>query len=105
MHEFRKLLVSTMDQYSLDAMVYPMQQILTAVHGKPPSGRNGFLASIGMLPAIDVPAGYSTSTATAPDGIPVGMDFLGRPFDEETLFALGDVIEQAAGRFTPAKWW
>jgi len=28
-----------------------------------------------------------------------------RPFDEETLFSLGEVIEQAAGRFVPAKWW
>jgi len=30
---------------------------------------------------------------------------IGRAFDEETLFSLGEVIEQAAGRFTPANWW
>ena len=29
----------------------------------------------------------------------------GRPFDEATLFSLGEVIEQAAGRFTPERWW
>jgi hypothetical protein len=28
----------------------------------------------------------------------------GSAFDEETLFLLGEVIEQAAGRFTPARW-
>jgi Asp-tRNA(Asn)/Glu-tRNA(Gln) amidotransferase A subunit family amidase len=28
-----------------------------------------------------------------------------RPFDEEELFALGGVIEQAAGHFRPARWW
>ena len=25
--------------------------------------------------------------------------------DEETLFSLGEVIEQTAGHFTPARWW
>jgi aspartyl-tRNA(Asn)/glutamyl-tRNA(Gln) amidotransferase subunit A len=30
---------------------------------------------------------------------------IGRPFDEETLFALGQVIEDAAGRFTAERWW
>ena len=27
------------------------------------------------------------------------------PFDEETLFSLGHVVEQAAGRFAPERWW
>jgi aspartyl-tRNA(Asn)/glutamyl-tRNA(Gln) amidotransferase subunit A len=30
---------------------------------------------------------------------------IGRPFDEEALFSVAEVIEQAAGRFTPARWW
>jgi aspartyl-tRNA(Asn)/glutamyl-tRNA(Gln) amidotransferase subunit A len=30
---------------------------------------------------------------------------IGRPFDEETLFSLGEVIEQAAGKFFPEPWW
>jgi len=38
-------------------------------------------------------------------GLPLGLQLIGRPFDEETLFSLGEVIEQAAGRFTPARWW
>ncbi len=58
MHEFRRLLVDVMDKNSLDAMVYPLQQRLVAEHGQPNADRNGFLASMGMLPAIDVPAGY-----------------------------------------------
>ncbi|MBI4460793.1 MAG: amidase [Acidobacteria bacterium] len=94
MHEFRKLLVSVMDKESLDAMVYPMQQILVAEHGRSNSGRNGFLASMGMLPAIDVPAGYSNPLPTAPDGVPIGMDFLGRPFDEGRLIKLGYAWEK-----------
>jgi len=51
------------------------------------------------LPAIAVPAGLSG------EGTPLGLQLIGRPFDEETLFATAAVIEQAAGRFTPAKWW
>jgi aspartyl-tRNA(Asn)/glutamyl-tRNA(Gln) amidotransferase subunit A len=51
------------------------------------------------LPGIAVPAGRDAQC------LPLGLQLIGRPFDEETLFALGHVIEQAAGRFTPARWW
>jgi aspartyl-tRNA(Asn)/glutamyl-tRNA(Gln) amidotransferase subunit A len=51
------------------------------------------------LPGIAVPAGKDVQ------GLPLGLQLIGRPFDEETLFSLGEVIEQAAGRFTPDKWW
>ena len=51
------------------------------------------------LPGIAVPAGKDVQ------GLPLGLQLIGRPFDEETLFSLGEVIEQAAGRFTPNKWW
>jgi aspartyl-tRNA(Asn)/glutamyl-tRNA(Gln) amidotransferase subunit A len=37
--------------------------------------------------------------------LPLGLQLIGRPFDEDTLFALGEVIEQAAGQFAPEKWW
>lgn len=94
MHEFRRLLVKLMDQQSLDAMVYPMQKILVAEHGASNADRNGFLASMGMLPAIDVPAGYSKPLPTAADGVPIGMDFLGRPFDEGRLIKLAYAWEQ-----------
>jgi Asp-tRNA(Asn)/Glu-tRNA(Gln) amidotransferase A subunit family amidase len=88
MAEFRKLLVATMDRYNLDALVYPLQKRLVSKHGEPNVERNGFLASNGMLPAIDVPAGYSRPTPEAPKGVPIGMDLLGRPFDEGRLLAL-----------------
>ncbi len=60
-----------------------------------------FTVTVNMagLPGISVPAGLSA------DGLPLGLQLIGRPFDEETLFSLGDVIEQAAGRFTPERWW
>jgi len=60
-----------------------------------------FTVTVNMagLPGIAVPAGKDAQ------GLPLGLQLIGRPFDEDTLFSLGEVIEQAAGRFTPTKWW
>jgi aspartyl-tRNA(Asn)/glutamyl-tRNA(Gln) amidotransferase subunit A len=60
-----------------------------------------FTVTVNMagLPGIAVPAG------TSPDGLPLGLQLIGRPFDEETLFAAASVVEKAAGRFTPKRWW
>jgi aspartyl-tRNA(Asn)/glutamyl-tRNA(Gln) amidotransferase subunit A len=51
------------------------------------------------VPGISVPAGLSA------DGLPLGLQLIGRPFGEETLFSLAHVVEQAAGRFSPERWW
>ena len=56
-------------------------------------------ASDHALRGIAVPAGKDAQ------GLPLGLQLIGRPFDEETLFSLGEVVEQAAGRFTPPRWW
>jgi aspartyl-tRNA(Asn)/glutamyl-tRNA(Gln) amidotransferase subunit A len=60
-----------------------------------------FTVTVNMagLPGIAVPAGLDGQ------GLPLGLQLIGRPFDEETLFSAAAVIEQAAGRFTPASWW
>ena len=60
-----------------------------------------FTVTVNMagLPAIAIPAGLDGQ------GLPLGLQLIGRAFDEETLFALGHVIEQAAGHFSPTAWW
>ena len=60
-----------------------------------------FTVTVNMagLPGLSVPGGLDLQ------GLPLGLQLIGRPFDEETLFALGAVIERAAGRFAPEKWW
>ncbi|GAA3609976.1 Asp-tRNA(Asn)/Glu-tRNA(Gln) amidotransferase subunit GatA [Secundilactobacillus similis] len=40
------------------------------------------------LPGMSIPAGFS-------NGLPVGMQLIGRPFDESTLYKAGYVFEQA----------
>lgn len=60
-----------------------------------------FTVTVNMagLPGLAVPAGLSA------EGLPLGLQLIGRPFDEETLFTLGSAIEKAVGTFSPTKWW
>jgi aspartyl-tRNA(Asn)/glutamyl-tRNA(Gln) amidotransferase subunit A len=60
-----------------------------------------FTVTVNMagLPGISVPSGLDAQ------GLPLGLQLIGRPFAEETLFALGSVIEQAAGNFQTKPWW
>ena len=47
-------------------------------------------ASLAGLPGMSVPAGVGS------DGLPLGLQLIGRPFDEETVLCVGHVIEKAA---------
>jgi aspartyl-tRNA(Asn)/glutamyl-tRNA(Gln) amidotransferase subunit A len=70
----------------------PLQMYLNAI----------FTVTVNMagLPGISVPGGLS------PEGTPLGLQLIGKPFDEATLFRAGQVIEDAAGRFAPPqRWW
>lgn len=57
-------------------------------------------ASLAGLPGSSVAAGLSG------EGLPLGLQILGKPFDEETVFRVSGVLEEAAG-FTaqPDLWW
>jgi aspartyl-tRNA(Asn)/glutamyl-tRNA(Gln) amidotransferase subunit A len=60
-----------------------------------------FTVTINMagLPAIAVPGGVDVQ------GLPLGLQLIGRPFDEQTLFAVAQIIEEAAGSFRAERWW
>ncbi len=52
------------------------------------------------LPGMSVPAGLDAQ------GLPLGLQLIGRNLDEGTLFSLGSAIEKEAGfRAKPARWW
>jgi aspartyl-tRNA(Asn)/glutamyl-tRNA(Gln) amidotransferase subunit A len=59
--------------------------------GKLDLGRRRYIspASLGGLPSLSVPCGFSES------GLPLGMQIIGRPFDEALLFGVGHAYEQA----------
>ncbi|HEX3179778.1 MAG TPA: Asp-tRNA(Asn)/Glu-tRNA(Gln) amidotransferase subunit GatA [Beijerinckiaceae bacterium] len=61
-----------------------------------------FTVTVNMagLPGIAVPGGLDK------DGLPLGLQLIGRPFEEEMLFALAQVIEDAAPKVEwPQRWW
>ena len=60
-----------------------------------------FTVTVNMagLPGMSVPAGLDHK------GLPLGLQLIGKPFDEETLFKTAHVIEQAAGTYSPKTWW
>ena len=61
-----------------------------------------FTVTVNMagLPGISVPAGFSKT------GLPLGLQLIGRPFDEETMLRAAQVIEDAAGPApSPEPWW
>jgi aspartyl-tRNA(Asn)/glutamyl-tRNA(Gln) amidotransferase subunit A len=61
-----------------------------------------FTVTVNMagLPGLSVPGGFDEH------GLPLGLQLIGRPFDEETLFSTAEVIEQSAGRVKlPDPWW
>jgi aspartyl-tRNA(Asn)/glutamyl-tRNA(Gln) amidotransferase subunit A len=48
-------------------------------------------ADLAGVPAISVPAGLDGN------GLPLGLQVIGKPFDEATVFAVGAALERAAG--------
>jgi len=61
-----------------------------------------FTVSVNMagLPGLSVPAGFTG------DRLPLGLQLIGRAFDEATMLRAGQVIEDAAGVFpAPRNWW
>ena len=70
----------------------PMEMYLNDVFSVP--------ASLAGLPAMSVPAGLSG------EGLPLGLQIIGRPFDEQGVLNAGLAIEQRAGfSAKPDRWW
>lgn len=58
-------------------------------------GNNRYLSPVIGFPALTLPAGFTAA------GLPVGLEFLGRPFTEATLLGLGYAYEQGTQRREP----
>jgi Asp-tRNA(Asn)/Glu-tRNA(Gln) amidotransferase A subunit family amidase len=96
MDEVRIEVADLMARNSLDALVYPHQKCLVLPIGATfQKDRNGIVAALAGFPAIEVPAGFSTPTADAPLGVPVGLEFLGRAWAEPELIKLAFGFEKA----------
>jgi hypothetical protein len=81
--------VQVMDANRVDALVYPTVRRIAPRVGGNQQGSNAALSANTGHPAITVPAGVT------PGGFPVGIELLGRRFDEPRLLALAFDYEQA----------
>jgi len=84
----RDAVVTLMNAESLDAIVYPTIRRIAAPVGEPQAGSNCQLSASTGLPALSAPAGWS-------EGLPVGIELLGRPFDDAHLLALAYALESS----------
>jgi amidase len=85
----RKAILAAMDAERVTALVYPTIRRKPALIGESQGGSNCQLSPTTGLPALSVPAGFT------PDGLPVGVEFVGRPFSEPDLLRLGAAFERA----------
>jgi Asp-tRNA(Asn)/Glu-tRNA(Gln) amidotransferase A subunit family amidase len=95
--ELNKTIVQAMDDQNIDAIMYPTMRRKAALIGEGQAGNNCFLSGRSGLPAITVPAGFTD------DGVPVGVEFLGRAWDEGSLFKLAYSYEQATRHHRPPR--
>ena len=82
-------LLKVMDENALDALVYPTVRRKPAIIGEGQSGSTCQVSAGSGLPAMAVPGGFTE------DGLPTGLELLGRPFDDARLVALAYAYEQA----------
>jgi amidase len=89
--KLREAVIALMDRYDLDALIYPHK-----LHGPLKIGPRGDaerqytpnqLSPTTGLPALVVPMGFT------PEGLPVGLEILGRPWSEPTLIKLASGFE------------
>jgi amidase len=115
------MLLQCMEEQRLDVLVTPMSTVpprkLTSprepvVNGRPPIGWS--LIGQQGFPVITVPAGFTTEvwdrvrdgSGTRLEGpvaarLPVGVDFIGRPFGEPLLFRVASAYEAATKHRRP----
>ena len=93
--DVRRAIESILDEQNLDALAYPTIRRIPALVGEPQFGSNCALSAHSGLPAISFPAGVTV------DGIPVGIELIGRTFADADLVSLAYAWEQATSLRRP----
>jgi len=91
----RDRILQLMADHDLDALAFPQQKRLVVPIGEQQVDRNGILAALTGFPEVSVPAGFSAATASAPLGVPVGLELFGRPWSESKLIGYAYAFERA----------
>jgi Asp-tRNA(Asn)/Glu-tRNA(Gln) amidotransferase A subunit family amidase len=85
----RDMVIAFLDANHFDALVYPTMRRKAALIGEPANGSTCQLSAVTGLPALSIPAGFT------PDGLPIGVELLGRPLADATLLAFAYDYEQS----------
>lgn len=86
----REAILRVLDEADLDALAYPTIRQPAAFIGAPATGSSCALSARSGLPALSMPAGFDDR------GVPVGLELLGRPFEDAGLLTLGYAYERIA---------
>jgi len=94
----QQIILKLMEDQKLDALVYPTLTRRPAMIGDPQGGTTCQLSASTGFPAISMPAGFTA------EGLPVGVELLGRPFDDAKLVSYAYAYEQVTHhRRAPAR--
>ena len=88
----RKRFDRLLDSLNLDALVFPTVRQKPTRIGDAQLGSTCQLSAHSGLPALNVPVGFTQ------DGLPIGMELLGRAFTDTRLVAIGYAFEQTGSR-------
>ena len=88
----RDRIIAVMDSLKVDALVYPTMRRKPVLFGEPQSGTTCALSAQTGLPALSMPAGFTA------DGLPVGIELLGRPFTDVKLVSIAYSFEKLEPR-------
>jgi amidase len=88
----RDRIIALMDSLKVDALVYPTMRRKPVLFGEPQLGTTCALSAQTGLPALSMPAGFTA------DGLPVGVELLGRPFTDVKLLSIAYSFEKLEPR-------
>jgi len=95
--KLRLAIAARMAELKIDAILYPLQRVLVSAANQPDQPeRNGTLSNATGYPAVTFQAGFSTPSASAPLGVPVGAELLGRDYSEPRLLSIAYALEKIA---------
>ena len=86
----RAAVMATLEELRVDALAYPTLRRKPALIGEAQGGTNCQLSATTGLPAIAMPAGFTT------DGLPIALELLGGAWEEAKLLKYAYAWEQAS---------